>query len=70
MVIRIEIGMAVREMKVARALSRNTNRMTATTTAASISTCLTFRIDVSMKVACLNWTFVTVIPDDMVRCSD
>ena len=37
-VIRIEIGMAVSEMNVARTFIRNRNRMTATTTAASSST--------------------------------
>ena len=50
-VTRIEIGMAVSEMSVARAFIRKTNRTMATTTAASSSTRLTLSIEVSMKVA-------------------
>ena len=51
-VVRIETGIAVSEIAVVRQLSRNANRTTATTSAASSSTCSTFRIEVSMKFAC------------------
>ena len=53
-VIRIEIGMAISEMKVVRTFSRNRKRMTATTATASSSTFSTLPMEVWMKLACLN----------------
>ena len=61
-VMRIEIGMAVSEISVARTFIRNRNSTTATTSAASTSTRSTLSIDVSMKVACRNWTLLAVTP--------
>ena len=59
---RIETGIAVSEITVVRTLSRNANRMMATTTIASIRTVCTFLIDVSMKLACRNRMLSTLIP--------
>ncbi len=50
-VIRIDIGIAVSEMSVARPFIRKTNSTSATTMAASISTRSTLSIEVSMNVA-------------------
>jgi hypothetical protein len=54
--------MAVSEITVARTFSRNRIRTTATTAAASSSTRATFAMEVSMKVACRNWTLVAEMP--------
>ena len=62
-VTRIEIGIAVRDMKVARQFIRNSISTTATTTAASSSTRSTLAIDVSMNVACRNWILSALTPD-------
>ena len=50
-VIRIEIGMAVSEIAVARQSSRNMNSTIVTTAAASTSTRFTFSTEASMNVA-------------------
>ena len=55
-VIVMAIGIAVIEMKVVRQFNRNMNRTIETTTSASTRTRSTLRIDVSMKLACLNRT--------------
>ena len=59
--------MAVSEMKVARTFIRKAMRTTATTTAASTSTLFRLSIDVSMNVACRNWTLVAEMPAGSVR---
>ena len=66
-VVRTEIGIAVSEIKVARTFIRKTMSTTATTTAASTSTRFRLSIDVSMKVACRNWTLVAEMPAGSVR---
>jgi hypothetical protein len=48
------MGIAIREMKVVRALSRNRKRITATRMAPSRRACSTLVTACSMKVACLN----------------
>ena len=71
-VIRTDTGMAVSEISVARTFMRKSIRTTATTIAASTSTRLTLSIEVSMKVACLNWTLLAVTPfvfGSFSRCS-
>ena len=64
-VLSIETGMAVREISVVRALSRNRNSTIATTTIASSSTFSTFLIEVSMKLACRKTTVSTLMPFGM-----
>ena len=61
-VMRMEIGMAASEMRVARTFMRNRNSTTATTRPASTSTRSTLAIDVSMKVAWRNWILLAVTP--------
>ena len=68
-VVRIETGIAVSEMAVVRQLSRNANRMTATTSAASSSTRSTFWIEFSMKLACLNMISLAFTPDGRLGSS-
>ena len=68
-VVRIETGMAVSEMAVVRQLSRNANRMTATTRAASSSTRSTFWIEFSMKLAWRKMISLALTPDGRLGSS-
>ena len=68
-VVRIETGIAVSEMAVVRQLSRNANRTTATTRAASSSTRSTFWIESSMKFACRNMISSALTPDGRLGSS-
>ena len=49
---KIEIGIAVSEITVVRKFKRNAKRITATTAAASNSTCSSVEIEVSMNFFC------------------
>ncbi len=68
-VVSTDSGMAVSEMNVVCQLSRKANSTSATTTSASTSTFFTLAIEVSMNVACRNWTSVTRTPSGITRCS-